>query len=100
MNRYQGTELKVHQAHLLFFFTLVFAITFTYHILFFFIDLYSISQAYVAKLETSTSVVASKLEIKLYGYNDKLPILLSNILSTVRSFSPKTDRFEVIFYVE
>ncbi|AQL06823.1 Nardilysin-like [Zea mays] len=53
-------------------------------------------QAYVAKLETSTSVVASKLEIKLYGYNDKLPILLSNILSTVRSFSPKTDRFEVI----
>ncbi|KAJ1297238.1 hypothetical protein BS78_01G362300 [Paspalum vaginatum] len=53
-------------------------------------------QAYVAKLETSISVVASKLEIKLYGYNDKLPILLSNILSTFRSFSPKTDRFEVI----
>ncbi|CAD6203559.1 unnamed protein product [Miscanthus lutarioriparius] len=53
-------------------------------------------QAYVAKLETSISVVASKLEIKLYGYNDKLPILLSKILSTFRSFSPKTDRFEVI----
>ncbi|CAL4939261.1 unnamed protein product [Urochloa decumbens] len=52
-------------------------------------------QAYVAKLETAISV-GRKLEIKLYGYNDKLPILLSNILSTVRSFSPKTDRFEVI----
>jgi nardilysin len=53
-------------------------------------------QAYVAKLETTISVVGSKLEIKLYGYNDKLPILLSNILCTFRSFSPKTDRFEVI----
>jgi nardilysin len=51
----------------------------------------------VAKLETSICAVASKLEIKLYGYNDKLPILLSKILSTLRSFSPKTDRFEVIF---
>ncbi|WVZ56835.1 hypothetical protein U9M48_007311 [Paspalum notatum var. saurae] len=53
-------------------------------------------QAYVAKLETTISVVASRIEIKLYGYNDKLPILLSNILSTFQSFSPKTDRFEVI----
>nr|CAB3500894.1 unnamed protein product [Digitaria exilis] len=53
-------------------------------------------QAYVAKLETAISVVGSSLEIKLYGYNDKLPILLSNILSTFQSFSPKTDRFEVI----
>ncbi|XP_062215667.1 nardilysin-like isoform X2 [Phragmites australis] len=53
-------------------------------------------QAYVAKLETSLSAVGSKLELKLYGYNDKLPILLSNILSASQSFSPKTDRFEVI----
>ncbi|XP_062211184.1 nardilysin-like [Phragmites australis] len=53
-------------------------------------------QAYVAKLETSLSVVGSKLEFKLYGYNDKLAILLSNILSACQSFSPKTDRFEVI----
>ncbi|KAG2540963.1 nardilysin-like isoform X1 [Panicum virgatum] len=53
-------------------------------------------QAYVAKLETTISVIGSKLEIKLFGYNDKLPILLSNILSTFQSFSPKTDRFEVI----
>ncbi|TVU47149.1 hypothetical protein EJB05_06736 [Eragrostis curvula] len=53
-------------------------------------------QAYVAKLETSLSVVGGKLELKLYGYNDKLPILLSNILSASQSFSPKADRFEVI----
>lgn len=53
-------------------------------------------QAYVAKLETSLSVVGGNLELKLYGYNDKLPILLSNILAASQSFSPKTDRFEVI----
>jgi nardilysin len=46
------------------------------------------------------SVVGSKFEIKLYGYNDKLPILLSNILSAIRSFSPKTDRFEVMYFSE
>ena len=56
-----------------------------------------LSQAYVAKLETTISVIGSKLEIKLFGYNDKLPILLSNILSTFQSFSPKTDRFEVMY---
>ncbi|KAL6902039.1 hypothetical protein ACP4OV_004915 [Aristida adscensionis] len=53
-------------------------------------------QAYVAKLETSLSVVGSNLELKLYGYNDKLPVLLSSILAASQSFSPKTDRFEVI----
>ncbi|KAL5217065.1 hypothetical protein ABZP36_017749 [Zizania latifolia] len=55
-----------------------------------------IYQAYVAKLETSMSVVGSNLELKLYGYNDKLPILLSSILAASQSFSPKSDRFEVI----
>lgn len=55
----------------------------------------------MAKLETSLSVVGSNLELKLYGYNDKLPILLSNILAASQSFSPKTDRFEVMYpYVE
>ncbi|KAG0533019.1 hypothetical protein BDA96_04G156000 [Sorghum bicolor] len=54
-------------------------------------------QAYVAKLETSMSAVASKLETKLYGYNDTLPILLSKIFSTHCSFSPTTDDFEVTF---
>jgi secreted Zn-dependent insulinase-like peptidase len=55
----------------------------------------------VAKLETSLSVVGSNLELKLYGYNDKLSVLLSHILSASQSFSPKMDRFEVIcFYAE
>jgi secreted Zn-dependent insulinase-like peptidase len=59
------------------------------------------SQASVAKLETSLSVVGSNLELKLYGYNDKLSILLSHILAASQSFSPKMDRFEVIcFYAE
>ncbi|KAJ0979208.1 hypothetical protein J5N97_014682 [Dioscorea zingiberensis] len=53
-------------------------------------------QAGVAKLETSLSIVADKLELKLYGFNDKLSNLLSKILSLCRSFSPKPDRFEVI----
>uniref|UniRef100_A0ACD5XLA5 Uncharacterized protein n=1 Tax=Avena sativa TaxID=4498 RepID=A0ACD5XLA5_AVESA len=53
-------------------------------------------QAYVAKLETSLSVVGSNLELKLYGYNDKLAVLLSHILAASQSFSPKIDRFEVI----
>uniref|UniRef100_A0A0E0KDF5 Peptidase M16 N-terminal domain-containing protein n=1 Tax=Oryza punctata TaxID=4537 RepID=A0A0E0KDF5_ORYPU len=53
-------------------------------------------QAYVAKLETSMSVVGSNLELKLYGYNDKLSTLLSSILAASQSFSPKSDRFEVI----
>jgi len=83
-------------------FFLVFTVLFplliiiTYRI--FFLIYYSpLSQAYVAKLETTISVVGSKLEITLFGYNDKLPILLSNILSTLQSFSPKTDRFEVMY---
>ncbi|XP_021313976.1 uncharacterized protein LOC8084525 isoform X2 [Sorghum bicolor] len=57
-------------------------------------------QAYVAKLETSMSAVASKLETKLYGYNDTLPILLSKIFSTHCFFSPTTDDFEVIIILE
>ena len=51
----------------------------------------------MAKLETSLSVVGSNLELKLYGYNDKLAILLSHILAASQSFSPKIDRFEVMY---
>ena len=49
----------------------------------------------MAKLETSLSVVGGNLELKLYGYNDKLAVLLSHILAASQSFSPKMDRFEV-----
>ena len=47
----------------------------------------------MAKLETSLSVVGSNLELKLYGYNDKLAILLGHILVASQPFSPKVDRF-------
>ncbi|KAF7816228.1 nardilysin-like [Senna tora] len=55
-----------------------------------------IYQASIAKLETSVSFVGDKLELKVYGFNDKLPVLLSKLLSVARSFTPTDDRFQVI----
>ncbi|KAI4348123.1 hypothetical protein L6164_008882 [Bauhinia variegata] len=55
-----------------------------------------IYQASVAKLETSACFVGDKLELKVYGFNDKLPVLLSKIFSVARSFLPTDDRFKVI----
>ncbi|GAV58620.1 Peptidase_M16 domain-containing protein/Peptidase_M16_C domain-containing protein [Cephalotus follicularis] len=55
-----------------------------------------IYQASVAKLETSVSVLGDKLELKVYGFNDKLPVLLSKILAISKSFLPTKDRFTVI----
>ncbi|KAM1900012.1 hypothetical protein ACFX14_029000 [Malus domestica] len=53
-------------------------------------------QAIVAKLETSVSVFSDKLELKVYGFNDKLPALLSKVLATAKSFMPTDDRFKVV----
>ncbi|XP_027179442.1 nardilysin-like isoform X2 [Coffea eugenioides] len=53
-------------------------------------------QASVAKLETSVSLYGDKLELKVYGFNDKLPVLLFKVLTMTKSFSPKDDRFMVI----
>ncbi|ERN04132.1 hypothetical protein AMTR_s00077p00061270 [Amborella trichopoda] len=53
-------------------------------------------QADVAKLETSLSISGDRIEVKLYGFNDKLPTLLSKILSISRSFLPSEDHFKVI----
>ncbi|XP_059626380.1 nardilysin-like isoform X1 [Cornus florida] len=53
-------------------------------------------QASVAKLETSVSLFSDKLELKVYGFNDKLPVLLSKVLEIAKSFSPRDDRFSVI----
>eukprot|EP01018_Ginkgo_biloba_P000447 Gb_03820 [translate_table: standard] len=53
-------------------------------------------QANVAKLETTFSVVGDKLELKLFGFNEKLPALLSKILNFSTSFTPTADRFEVM----
>ncbi|KAL8129849.1 hypothetical protein V2J09_019004 [Rumex salicifolius] len=55
-----------------------------------------IYQASIAKLETSVSLVSDKLELKVYGFNDKLPVLLSKILTVAKSFMPTEDRFKVI----
>ncbi|KAE9594482.1 putative insulysin [Lupinus albus] len=55
-----------------------------------------IYQASIAKLETSVSYVGDKLELKVYGFNEKLPILLSKVLSVATSFIPTDDRFKVI----
>ncbi|KAK7301570.1 hypothetical protein RJT34_12437 [Clitoria ternatea] len=53
-------------------------------------------QASVAKLETSVSYVGDMLELKVYGFNEKLPVLLSKFFSVARSFMPTEDRFKVI----
>ncbi|KAK2997923.1 hypothetical protein RJ639_026079 [Escallonia herrerae] len=53
-------------------------------------------QASVAKLETSVSLFSDKLELKVYGFNDKLPVLLSKVLAITKSFTPTDDRFKVI----
>lgn len=53
-------------------------------------------QASVAKLETSVSYVGDKLELKVYGFNQKLPVLLSKVLSAARTFMPTDDRYKVI----
>ncbi|KAK4779447.1 hypothetical protein SAY87_015553 [Trapa incisa] len=55
-----------------------------------------IYQASVAKLETSVSFSSDKLELKIYGFNHKLPILLTKILAVAKSFLPSGDRFKVI----
>ncbi|PON37676.1 S-ribosylhomocysteinase (LuxS) [Parasponia andersonii] len=53
-------------------------------------------QASIAKLETSVAVLSDKLELKVYGFNNKLPVLLSKLLATAKSFLPTDDRFQVI----
>ncbi|CAN8295237.1 unnamed protein product [Cochlearia groenlandica] len=55
-----------------------------------------IYQASIAKLETSLSMYGDKLELKVYGFNEKIPALLSKILAVARSFMPSLDRFKVI----
>ncbi|CAH8354392.1 unnamed protein product [Eruca vesicaria subsp. sativa] len=55
-----------------------------------------IYQASIAKLETSLSMYGDKLELKVYGFNEKIPALLSKILAIAKSFMPSLDRFKVI----
>lgn len=52
-------------------------------------------QAQLANLEAYVGPVGEQLEIKICGFNDKLPALLSKILATVKSFLPTNDRLKV-----
>jgi hypothetical protein len=52
-------------------------------------------QANVAKLETTFSVSGDKLELKIFGFSEKLPVLASKILKFMTTFTPAADRFEV-----
>lgn len=42
-----------------------------------------------AKLESSVSLYGDKLELKLYGFNDKLSVLLNKVLGIAKSFLPR-----------
>eukprot|EP01018_Ginkgo_biloba_P028828 Gb_06507 [translate_table: standard] len=53
-------------------------------------------KAGVAKLGTSFYVLGDKLELKLFGFNEKLPNLLSKILKALTSIRPSADRFKVM----
>ncbi|CAL8160346.1 unnamed protein product [Prunus armeniaca] len=51
--------------------------------------------ALLANLEAYVGPVGEKLEIKVSGFNDKLPALLSKILATVKKILPTDDRLKV-----
>ncbi|PRQ34787.1 putative insulysin [Rosa chinensis] len=53
-------------------------------------------QASVAQLGTSVSVYTNYLELKVSGFNDKIPTLLSKIMTTAKNFSPTYECFKVI----
>ncbi|TGO62295.1 hypothetical protein BELL_1121g00020 [Botrytis elliptica] len=52
--------------------------------------------AELAGLEYSVSSHSMGLEISVSGYNDKLPVLLEKVLTTMRDLEVKEDRFEII----
>lgn len=56
-------------------------------------------QASIAKLETSVSFFSDKLELKVFGFNEKLPVLLSKVFGIAKSFLPTNDRFKVHIYM-
>nr|XP_027192391.1 nardilysin-like [Cicer arietinum] len=55
-----------------------------------------IYQGRIAKFDISISFVDGMLELKLSGFNDKLPLLLSKVLLEVNSFMPTDDRYELM----
>jgi insulysin len=52
--------------------------------------------AELAGLEYSVSTWSGGFDIQVAGYNDKLPVLLEKVLTTMRDLEVKSDRFEII----
>ncbi|KAL2651160.1 hypothetical protein R1flu_019288 [Riccia fluitans] len=52
--------------------------------------------ANVAKLESSMSLGGDRLELKLFGFNEKLAVLARKIAELYQSFVPSEDRFQRI----
>ncbi len=52
-------------------------------------------QANVAKLESSLAVTGDKIDLKLFGFNEKLPVLAHKIAELLTSLVPREDRFQV-----
>ncbi|KAG6541670.1 hypothetical protein Mapa_016935 [Marchantia paleacea] len=52
--------------------------------------------ANVAKLESSMSFSGDKLEVKLFGFNEKLSVLARKIAELYKAFVPSEDRFQAI----
>ncbi|KAG0572112.1 hypothetical protein KC19_VG069600 [Ceratodon purpureus] len=52
--------------------------------------------ANVAKLESSMTFSGDKLDLKIFGFNEKLPVLASKIAELLTSLVPREDRFQVI----
>ena len=50
----------------------------------------------MAKLESSMTFNGDKLDLKIYGFNEKLPVLASKISELLTSLVPREDRFQVI----
>jgi nardilysin len=71
--------------------------SFTFAPMYFFLDscLFYNFQAGIAGLGSSLCNFDDKMQIRIWGYNDKLSVLLSKILLTFSSFSPAIDRFKV-----
>lgn len=49
----------------------------------------------MAKLESSMSFSGDKLEVKLFGFNEKLSVLARKIAELYKAFVPSEDRFQV-----
>jgi nardilysin len=49
----------------------------------------------VARLESSVSVAVDKIELKMHGFNEKLPCLALKIAQILKTFVPSANRYEV-----